>query len=108
MPATKITPTEDQKTNLKSGLILWAEENAITPADFARVMGYQYPTAWDILRGKRDFTSEAFGRFTLKYGTKAAAKLLKLADLPDGVIGVEVLPNGEKRDGKTVLVVTQA
>ena len=50
-------------------------------------MSYAYATAWDLIRGKRPFTQEAFGRFALAYGTDAAAELLALAELPRDAVG---------------------
>jgi hypothetical protein len=47
-------------------------------------MNYAYATAWDLIRGKRQFTQEAFGRFAIAYGTDDAAELLSLAELPEG------------------------
>lgn len=74
-----------QEDKLKSGLVLWASEHEIKPVTFAEKMGYAYATAWDLLRGKRPFTPEALGRFAIAYGTAAAAELMKLAELPDGI-----------------------
>jgi len=106
MTQTKTSPTliETVHSPLKSGLIRWATEYGITPAKFAKVMGYSYITAWRILRGEQDFSSESFGRFTLKYGTMNAAEILKLADLPDGVPEVGYLPGPE--ESEPVLVAT--
>lgn len=73
------------ESKLKSGLVLWATEHDVKPVHFAEKMNYAYATAWDLLRGKRPFTPEAFGRFAIAYGTAAAAELMKLAELPDGV-----------------------
>lgn len=75
------TNSKTPNSDLKTGLILWADKHGVTPADFAKAMEYQYPSAWDILRGKRDFTKEALGRFTLAYGTDSTAELLKLAGI---------------------------
>lgn len=72
---------EEIPTKLKRGLIQWSRKYAVTPAGFAERMSYAYATAWDLLRGKRQFTQEAFGRFAIAYGTDAAAELLKLADV---------------------------
>jgi hypothetical protein len=73
------------ESKLKSGLVLWADAHDIKPVTFAKTMQYAYATAWDLLRGKRPFTPEAFGRFVIAYGTKAAAELMELAKLPDGI-----------------------
>lgn len=78
----EITKSENK---LKSGLVLWADAHSIKPVDFAKTMGYAYATAWDLLRGKRPFTTEALGRFAVAYGWNAASELMKLADLPDGI-----------------------
>lgn len=74
--------TEKTNINLKPGLIQWSRKHGVTPAVFAGKMNYAYATAWDLLRGKRHFTQEAFGRFAIAYGTDAAAELLKLAGVP--------------------------
>ena len=68
--------------NLKRGLVRWSQKYGVTPAAFAGKMNYAYATAWDLIRGKRQFTQEAFGRFAIAYGTDAAAELLALADIP--------------------------
>jgi len=73
---------EEIPTKLKQGLIQWSRKHGVTPAVFAGKMNYAYATAWDLLRGKRYFTQEAFGRFAIAYGTDAAAELLKLAGVP--------------------------
>ena len=73
------------ESKLKSGLVLWASAHEVKPVDFADKMGYAYATAWDLLRGKRPYTPEAFGRFALAYGTEAAKELMELAELPDGI-----------------------
>ena len=80
-------PKQISNTNLKSGLIRWAQKYEITPTGFAEKMSYAYATAWDLIRGKRPFTQEAFGRFALAYGTDAAAELLALAELPKDAVG---------------------
>ncbi|MCL4272270.1 MAG: hypothetical protein KJZ77_00235 [Anaerolineales bacterium] len=73
--------TEKTNIDLKRGLTQWSRKYEVTPAAFAERMSYAYATAWDLLRGKRQFTQEAFGRFAIAYGTDAAAELLKLADV---------------------------
>jgi hypothetical protein len=92
-----------QEAKLKSGLVRWAAQHDIKPVQFSAQMGYAYATAWDLLRGKRPFTSEALGRFSIAYGTVAAAELLKLADIPDGV---DVSPLGGVANGLIVPAVT--
>ena len=104
MTQTKTPTPTTIHSPLKSGLIRWAEEYGVTPSKFAKVMGYSYITAWRILRGEQDFSYESFGRFTSKYGTLNAAEVLKLADLPDGVVEVGYLPGGEGTE--PVLVAT--
>ena len=74
--------TDKTNIDLKRGLIQWSRKYAVTPAAFAERMSYAYATAWDLLRGKRQFTQEAFGRFAIAYGTDAAAELLSLAEIP--------------------------
>lgn len=73
---------EEIPIKLKQGLIRWSRKYGVTPAAFAGKMNYAYATAWDLIRGKRQFTQEAFGRFAIAYGTDAAAELLVLADIP--------------------------
>ncbi len=75
-------PIQNTNINLKAGLIRWSQKYGVTPAAFAGKMNYAYATAWDLIRGKRQFTQEAFGRFAIAYGTDAAAELLVLADMP--------------------------
>lgn len=94
-----MTELTNDESKLKSGLVLWTSSHDIKPVAFAEKMGYAYATAWDLLRGKRPFTPEAFGRFSIAYGTAAAAELLKLAEIPDGVdvspisaVGASVVP----------------
>jgi len=82
------------ENKLKSGLVLWASAHDVKPVEFSQKLGYAYATAWDLLRGKRPFTPEAFGRFAIGYGTQAAAELMRLADLPDGV-DVDPISDGE-------------
>lgn len=72
---------EEISTKLKQGLIRWSRKYEVTPAAFAGRMNYAYATAWDLIRGKRQFTQEAFGRFAIAYGTDAAAELLALAEM---------------------------
>lgn len=74
--------SEEILIRLKQGLIRWSQKYGVTPAAFARRMKYAYATAWDLIRGKRQFTQEAFGRFAIAYGTDAAAELLALAEIP--------------------------
>jgi hypothetical protein len=73
---------QNSHINLKAGLTRWSQKHAVTPAAFAGKMNYAYATAWDLIRGKRQFTQEAFGRFAIAYGTDAAAELLALAEIP--------------------------
>lgn len=77
---------------LKRGLTRWARKHGITPVAFAGKVNYAYATAWVLIRGKRPFTQEAFGRFAIAYGTDAAAELLALAGLTKEAVG----------DGETV------
>ncbi|MBI2757210.1 MAG: hypothetical protein HYX49_00865 [Chloroflexi bacterium] len=73
---------KENQVNLKLGLSRWTRKNKISPAEFAARMNYAYATAWGLIRGKRPFTQEAFGRFTIVYGVDSAADLLALAELP--------------------------
>lgn len=75
---------EEISIKLKQGLTRWSRKYEVTPVAFAARMNYAYATAWDLIRGKRQFTQEAFGRFAIAYGTDAAAELLSLAELPEG------------------------
>lgn len=77
-------PTE-LEMKLKSGLVLWAADNEVRPVDFALKLKYSYAHAWDLLSGKRPFTQEAFGRFSIAYGIEAAARVLELAKIANGV-----------------------
>jgi hypothetical protein len=90
---------------LENGLICWVADNDVTPADFARKMGYSYVHAWSLLSKRTPFTREAFGRFTVAYGTFAAAEVMRLADLPNNVDGVDIL--SEREDAIPVVVVTR-
>jgi|GEM_PF-1727804 len=78
---------QNSHINLKAGLTRWSQKHAVTPAAFAARMNYAYATAWDLIRGKRQFTQEAFGRFAIAYGTDAAAELLALAEIPADLEG---------------------
>ena len=93
----------DFEMKLKIGLVLWVAKNGMTPGQFSKKMGYAYAHAWDLLRGKRPFTQEAFGRFSIRFGTEAAAEILELAKLPNGVEDIESLEG--PRGGKVVPLV---
>jgi len=97
-------PTE-LEMKLKNGMVLWAAENEVKPVDFALKLKYAYAHAWDLLRGKRPFTQEAFGRFSIAYGTDAAARVLDLAKIANGV-DVAAL-DGPKDADHVVPVVTR-
>ena len=73
---------EEIPTKLKQGLTRWSQKHGVTPAAFTGRMNYAYATARDLIRGKRQFTQEAFGRFAIAYGTDAVAELLSLAEMP--------------------------
>ena len=77
---------KDEIKTLKDGLIVWVEKHNIRITDFAFEMEYTYKHAWSILRGGSPFTSEAFGRFVLAYGTDAACELLALAGVENNQI----------------------
>ena len=66
---------------LKDILVVWAKKHDVTPSIFSQAMGYTYAHAWSPLRGRREFTPEAFGRFALAYGIKHAQELLELAEI---------------------------
>lgn len=74
-----------KQRSLKDGLVAWAKNNEIKAATFASKMEYSYSHAWSLLRGKRDFTPEALGRFVLSYGTGQAQELLDLASVHNDV-----------------------
>jgi len=61
--------------DLKGALVQWAAENEVRPVDFAETMGYSDTHAWTLLRGEKHFTTEALGRFVLRYGLKETRKL---------------------------------
>lgn len=95
--------TEIVESKLGIGLIRWVAEKEIKPADFAKKMEYSYVHAWSLLNGRTPFTSEAFGRFTLAYGTFEAAEVMRLGNLPNNVESVSLL--SEREDTLPVLVV---
>jgi hypothetical protein len=70
------------KVDLKKGLNEWVSKTQ-SIQQFADAMGYKYPNAWGILRGKVPVTVECVGRFVLAYGTGATAEMLALAGMTD-------------------------
>lgn len=73
---------EEVKFDLKRGLNAWVQQNT-TLSDFASAMGYKYPNAWGVARGKVPVTVEVVGRFALAYGPAALGEMLRLAGLGD-------------------------
>ncbi len=73
---------QEVKFDLKQGMNTWVEQNT-TISEFADALGYKYPNAWSILRGKYVVTVEAVGRFALAYGPAALGEMLSLAGLND-------------------------
>lgn len=73
---------EEINLDLKKGMNTWVIQNA-TISDFADALGYKYPNAWTILRGRQPVTMEAVGRFALAYGPAALGEMLSLAGLGD-------------------------
>lgn len=69
--------TRQNMGDLKAGLRAWAEEMQISPAEFARVTGYSYNHAYQLLRGDAAVTTEVIGKITVTYGPEAAATILK-------------------------------
>jgi hypothetical protein len=76
-------------SKLKSGLQAWAKKNGISINDFRQKMQYTYAYAWDLLRGKAEFTPEAYGRFVLAYGYLAGQDVLELAEATQGMEGMQ-------------------
>ena len=93
------------ETKLGNGLTRWIAKHEIKPAEFAKKMGYSYVHAWSLLTERTPFTQEAFGRFTVAYGTDAAAELMGLAKLPNGLESVEIL--SKRKDVLPILVVNR-
>ena len=88
----------DQSIDLTKGLRTWAEQNEVTPAQFAEKTGYKYSYAWDLLRGRGTFTQESLGRFVFAYGLEAVADVLRLAGAKDEAL---TLPSPKGRGGKS-------
>lgn len=97
--------SDELKSKLSKGLTRWAAKNEVRPVDFAEKMGYEYATAWSLLRGNQPFTPEALGRFVLAYGTDEASALLKLCKLPNGVESINLLDG--PADALPVIVITK-
>jgi hypothetical protein len=64
---------------LTIGLRSWAKKNDIGIKDFHQKTGYTYTYAWDLLRGKAEFTTEGYGRFCIAFGLAAGQELMELA-----------------------------
>jgi hypothetical protein len=73
---------DEVKFDLKHGMNAWVEANT-TITGFSEALGYRYPTAWSLLRGKVPVTVETVGRFALAYGPAALGEMLDLAGLAD-------------------------
>ena len=63
--------------DLKTSLREWAEKQNVTPAEFARVTGYSYNHAYQLLRGDAAVTTEVIGRIIVTYGPEVAGEILK-------------------------------
>jgi hypothetical protein len=61
---------------LTDGLRKWAEKNGIRPADFAKVTGFSYQHAHNVLRGMTEATDETLGRVARCYGADAVAEII--------------------------------
>lgn len=67
----------ESQGELKVGLQVWAEKHQISPADFARMTGYSYNHAYQLLRGDAAVADEVIGRIARTYGTETAEEILK-------------------------------
>lgn len=74
--------TENVDFDLKRGLNAWLLKNT-SLTDFANALGYKYPNAWGLVRGKVPVTVETVGRFALAYGPAALGEMLILAGLTE-------------------------
>lgn len=83
--------------SLTAALRAWAEEQQISPADFARKMDYSYNHAYQILRGDKVATLETLGRLALKYGADAVSNVVSRMDGQ-----VDLSPAGELPDSAAV------
>lgn len=90
--------------DLTKGLRAWAIRNDITPTLFAKKTGYKYAYAWDLLRGKGEFTQEGLGRISMSFGIGDMAEILRFAG-DDRIIKVEMLPAPDK-NAQTVPVIS--
>jgi transcriptional regulator with XRE-family HTH domain len=54
----------------------WAEKKGIRPSDFARVTGYSYQHAYQLLRGSAEAMDETLGRVARCYGAEAVAEIV--------------------------------
>lgn len=73
------------RRQLNYGLLAWRDKYDVEVSAFSKKMKYSYVYAWKLLRGKQNFTAEAFGRFALAYGTDQAQELLDLASVHNDV-----------------------
>lgn len=55
----------------------WAEMAQISPADFARVAGYSYNHAYQMLKGDGMASVETVGRIAIHFGVEAVADVLQ-------------------------------
>lgn len=63
---------------LTEGVRAWAEQENIRPMDFAKVTGYSYQHAHNLLKGKGQATDETLGRISRTYGAAAVKEILAL------------------------------
>ena len=66
----------DNPTQMTARLRAWAEQNKISPAEFARAMDYSYNHAYQLLRGNVEVTENTLGRLALAYGADAVAEIV--------------------------------
>lgn len=78
--------------NPKEALQQWANQNGITPPDFARTMGYSYNHAYQLLRGEAEVKIEMLGRFVVAYGTEASKPIAEAFSLHTDMDGAVVKP----------------
>jgi len=58
----------------------WTEMAAITPAKFARSLGYSYNHAYQMLKGEGTASVETVGRIAIHFGADAVADILRRLD----------------------------
>lgn len=76
-----VSMEQQERELLTAALRKWAEHHSINPADFARVTGYSYNHAFQVLRGKLQASSETIGKILLTYGVGSATEIWGIMDL---------------------------